>query len=101
LLIAIHFGLWKLFIKAGRPGWEALVPFYREYIITKITGRAAWPVILLLVPLLNIFVAISLYLDFVKSFGKRSFWEHFATIVLPFVVFPLWGTDRTTSYWGK
>jgi len=101
LLIAIHFGLWKLFIKAGRPGWEALVPFYREYVITKITGRAAWPVILLLVPLLNIFVAISLYLDFVKSFGKRSFWEHFATIVLPFVVFPLWGTDRTTSYWGK
>src|SRR5690606_3497875 len=101
LLILIHFGLWKLFVKAGRPGWEALIPFYREFIITKLTGRAAWPVLLLLVPILNIFIAIGFYLDFVKCFGKRSFWEHCGTILLPFVVFPFWGMDEATTYWGK
>jgi len=89
-----------MFVKAGRPGWEALIPFYREYIITKLTGRPAWWVALLLIPLLNIFMVITIYIDFVKSFGKRSFLEHAGTILLPFVVFPLWGTDTKTSYWG-
>lgn len=101
ILVLIHFGLWKMFIKAGRPGWEALIPFYREYIITKLTGRPSWWVILLIIPILNIFIGITLYIDFVKSFGKRSFLDHAGTILLPFVVFPLWGMDATTSYWGQ
>lgn len=100
ILVLIHFGLWKMFVKAGRPGWEALIPFYREYIITKLTGRPAWWIALLLIPIVNIFVAITFYIDFVKSFGKRSFWEHAGTVLLPFVVFPIWGTDTKTTYWG-
>ncbi len=101
LLILIHFGLWKMFEKAGRPGWEALIPFYREYIITKLTGRKAWLVILLLVPILNLFVFISFYLDFIKSLGKRSFLDSVGAVLLPFVVYPLWGTDHKTHYWGQ
>lgn len=101
LLILVHLGLWKMFVKAGRPGWESLIPFYREYIITKLTGRPAWLVALLLIPIVNVFVAITIYIDFVKSFGKRSFLEHAGTILLPFVVFPLWGTDTATTYWGR
>ncbi len=101
ILVLIHFGLWKMFIKAGRPGWEALIPFYREYIITKLTGRQSWWVILLIIPILNIFIGITLYIDFVKSFGKRGFLDHAGTVLLPFVVFPLWGMDTTTSYWGQ
>ncbi|WP_118193929.1 signal peptidase I [Albibacterium indicum] len=101
LLVLVHFGLWKMFVKAGRPGWESLIPFYREYIIAQLTGRPAWWLILLLIPIVNIFIAITIYVDFVKSFGKRSFLEHAGTILLPFVVFPLWGTDTKTTYWGK
>lgn len=100
ILVLIHFGLWKMFVKAGRPGWEALIPFYREYIITKLTGRPAWWIVLLLIPIVNIFIAITIYIDFVKSFGKRGFLEHAGTILLPFVVFPMWGTDTKTTYWG-
>src|SRR5690606_26528966 len=101
ILVLIHFGLWNMFVEAGRPGLEALIPFYREYIITKLTGRAAWWVIMLIVPILNIFIAITLYIDFVKSFGKRSFLDHAGTILVPFVVFPMWGTDKKSTYWGK
>lgn len=100
-LILIHFGLWKMFVKAGRAGWESLIPFYREYVITRLTGRKAWLIVLLIVPIVNIFVGITLYIDLVKCYGKRSFWEHFGTIVLPFIVFPLWGTDTVTTYWGR
>ncbi len=100
IIILIQFGLWKLFVKAGRPGWESLIPFYREYIICKIVGRPGWLVALLLIPVINLFVAISIYLDFVKCFGKRSFLEHAGAILLPFVVFPLWGADKNTTFWG-
>jgi len=24
------YGLWQLFVKAGRNGWEAIVPFYSQ-----------------------------------------------------------------------
>ena len=43
ILVLIHFGLWKLFVKAGRKGWESLIPVYKEFIIAKhITGRPGW-----------------------------------------------------------
>jgi signal peptidase I len=98
--IAAQAGLWKLFEKAGRPGWESVIPFYREYQITRLTGRPAWWVALLLVPIINLFVGIGLYIDFVKSFGKRSFLDQAGTIILPFVVFPLWGFDPKVAFWG-
>src|SRR5690554_8145275 len=101
ILILIHFGLWKLFEKADRPGWEALIPFYREYIITKLTSRKPWLVILLLIPILNLFVLVSLYIDFVKCFKKQTFFEAAGTVLVPFIVFPLWGTDHTSLYLGK
>ncbi|WP_257666189.1 signal peptidase I [Parapedobacter tibetensis] len=101
ILVLIHFGLWKLFVKAGRHGWESLIPIYREYVIAKITGRPGWWIALLLIPIVNIFIFFGLYLDLVKSFGKYRFWEHAATIFLPFVVLPFWGNDLKTAYLGK
>ncbi|HLW50557.1 MAG TPA: signal peptidase I [Sphingobacteriaceae bacterium] len=102
LLVLIHIGLWKLFVKAGRAGWESLIPLYREHIIShKVTGRPIWWLALLLIPIVNIFIFFGLYLDLVKSFGKRRFWEYSATILLPFVVLPLWGNDKQVQYLGQ
>ena len=101
ILVLIHFGLWKLFIKAGRSGWESLIPVYREYIIAKVTGRPGWWIALLLIPIVNIFIFFGLYIDLVKSFGKQRFWEHAATVILPFVVLPWWGNDPKTNYLGQ
>ncbi len=101
-LVFIHIGLWKLFIKAGRPAWESLVPLYREYIIAKeICGRPSWWVLLLLIPLVNIFIYFGIYLDLVKAFGKRRFWQYAATVLVPFVVLPLWGKDVKVIYLGR
>ncbi len=101
ILILIHFGLWKLFVKAGRKGWESLIPIYREYVITRITGHPGWWIALLLIPIVNIFIFYGLYLDLVKSFGKRRFWEYAATVLLPFVVLPWWGNDPKVVYLGQ
>ncbi|WP_257657236.1 signal peptidase I [Parapedobacter lycopersici] len=100
ILVLTHYGLWKLFVKAGFKGWESLIPIYREYLIAKISGRPGWWIALLLIPIVNIFVFFGLYIDLAKDFGKQRFWEHAATILLPFVVFPLWGNDAKTTYLG-
>src|SRR5690606_1255457 len=74
-VIGSLYGLWLLFRKAGKQGWEAVVPFYREYVMAKLTARPTWWVFLLLVPIVNIFIFFGLYFDLLKSFGKRRFWE--------------------------
>jgi ABC-2 type transport system permease protein len=48
--------LWRIFKKAGRPGWLVLIPIYRLYIVIKIVGRPGWWFILLCILNLNIFV---------------------------------------------
>ncbi len=101
-LIILHVaGLWKLFEKAGRPGWEALIPVYNFFIMIKLAGRPSWWIIWYFIPVINIIVGIGVVIDFVKCYGKFRFWEHAAAVVLSFVYFPLWGFDKTTKYLGQ
>lgn len=60
---------WKVFTKAGQPGWAALIPIYNTYIVTKIVGRPGWWVILTIIPYVNIVFTIILAHDLSKSFG--------------------------------
>jgi hypothetical protein len=60
---------WKLFTKAGRSGWEAIIPIYNTLIMLKIVGRPWWWLLLLLVPFLNIIIGIIVANDLSKSFG--------------------------------
>lgn len=61
---------WKIFTKAGQPGWASIIPIYNWYIICKIVGRPGWWVILLLIPFVNFIIGIILCIDLAKSFGK-------------------------------
>ncbi len=99
-IVGSIYGLCLLFGKAGRSGWEAIVPFYREYLMARLTARPRWWVLLLVLPIVNIFVFYALYLDLLKSFGKRRFWETSAAILLPFIFLPLWGHDPKVNYLG-
>jgi len=72
LLIAllVIVAMWKVFTKAGRPGWAAIIPIYNMYVWCKIVGRPGWWVILMLIPLVNIIIGIIVCIDMAKSFGK-------------------------------
>lgn len=63
---------WKIYQKAGQPGWAAIVPFYNLYVLFKITGIPMWWFLLFLIPLANIFVVIQIALKLAKSFGKSA-----------------------------
>jgi hypothetical protein len=72
LLIALLLivAMWKVFTKAGQPGWASIIPIYNIYIWCKIVGRPWWWILLMLIPFVNFIVAIILCIDLAKSFGK-------------------------------
>src|SRR5881409_1974885 len=74
LLIALLLivAMWKVFTKAGQPGWASIIPIYNLYIWCKIVGRPWWWILLMLIPLVNFVVAIILCIDLAKSFGKGA-----------------------------
>jgi ribosomal protein S27AE len=41
-LVVYIIGLWKLFKKAGKQGWEAIIPFYNSWVLVEISGLAWW-----------------------------------------------------------
>lgn len=74
LAIAVVFliGMWKVFEKAGQPGWACIVPFYNMYILLKIAGRPGWWLILMLIPLVNIAIFLLVAIDIAKAFGQGA-----------------------------
>ena len=64
--------MWKVFTKAGQPGWASIIPIYNLYIWCKIVGRPAWWIILMLIPFVNFIICIILCIDLAKSFGKGA-----------------------------
>jgi hypothetical protein len=72
LLVALLLivAMWKVFTKAGQPGWASIIPIYNLYIWCKIVGRPWWWILLMLIPFVNFIICIILCIDLAKSFGK-------------------------------
>lgn len=85
LLIA---SMWRIFTKAGRPGWAAIVPFYNVYVMLDVVGRPGWWLLLYFVPVVNFVVSIIVLADLAKVFGKGIEYV-LGLIILPFVFYPM------------
>jgi len=72
LAVVLIIGLWKVYVKAGQPGWAVLIPFYNVYILLKIAGRPGWWLVLCLIPLVNIVIALMVAIDVAKAFGQSA-----------------------------
>jgi hypothetical protein len=72
VVILMIASIWKVFEKAGQPGWAALVPVYNVIILLKMTGKPAWWLALFLVPFANFVVMILIVVALAKSFGKGT-----------------------------
>ncbi len=63
---------WKIFKKAGQPGWAILIPFYNIYVMLKIAGKPGWWLVLLLIPLVNFIIMILMVVGLAQNFGKGT-----------------------------
>lgn len=85
----IHFlGTWKLYESAGRKSWEAAIPVYNAIVLMKIIGRPTWWTFLLFIPIINLIMFPVIWVETVRSFGKKTTLDSFLAIVtLGFYVF--------------
>jgi hypothetical protein len=88
VLVLVLVSLWKIFEKAGKPGWAGIVPIYNLIVWMEIVGRPLWWVVLMFVPCVSIVVGIILCIDLAKSFGKDLAYG-IGLALLPFVFFPM------------
>ncbi len=79
---------WKVFSKAGQPGWAAFIPIYNAVVLLQIVGRPAWWVFLLCIPFVNAIVGIIVILDLTKSYGKDNAFAA-GLILLPPIFLPI------------
>jgi len=95
IMVAVVAGIWKVFVKAGQPGWAAIVPFYNIYVITQIAGRPAWWIVLFFIPIVSLIAAVILMIDVAKAFGKGTGFG-IGLALLGIVFFPILGFGDAT-----
>lgn len=88
ILLVIIISLWKIFEKAGKPGWAAIIPIYNIIVLLEIVGKPIWWIFLLFIPLVNFFIGIYVMHLFSKAFGKDVVMT-ILLIFLPFIGFPM------------
>lgn len=90
LIVLMIVGLWKVFTKAGKPGWAAIIPIYNQVVLLEIIGRPIWWIILMFIPCVNILVSIVVLVDLAKSFGRSTGFA-IGMVLLPFIFIPILG----------
>lgn len=80
--------MWRVFEKAGQPGWAAIIPFYNIYILLKVAGQPGWWLILYFIPLVNIVIEIIVQVGVATKFGKGGGFA-VGLIFLPFIFYPI------------
>ncbi|MFC1222365.1 DUF5684 domain-containing protein [Pedobacter sp. BG31] len=90
IIVVMIVGMWKVFEKAGKPGWAAIIPIYNLIILLEIVGKPMIWILWLIIPCVNVVFAIWLYNLVSKSFGKS---EGFTVgmVIFPYIFWPILG----------
>lgn len=90
--------MWRIYEKAGKPGWASLIPFYNFYVLLEIVGKPGWWLIWLFIPFANLVVSIWVTNLLSKSYGKNEGFT-LGLIFLSFIFYPILGFGND-SYQG-
>jgi len=80
--------MWKVFVKAGQPGWGCLIPIYNTYLMTQIGGLEIIWFIFTFIPILNIVAAFKISFAIAENFGKSTGFG-LGLVFLGFIFFPI------------
>lgn len=88
VIVFMIVAVWRVFEKAGQPGWAVIIPIYNIYVLLKIAGQPGWWLILYFIPLVNIVVEIIVQVGVAEKFGKGGGFA-VGLIFLPFIFYPI------------
>ena len=111
ICIVYVIGLWFIFKKAGKQGWEAIIPFYNTWVLVEIAGLNWWwfliilfgPSVLSLIGLGPLTALASLFLMFIVNYNlaKKMHQELgmvFLMTLFPVVLYPILGFSKKYKY---
>jgi len=88
-VVLVVASMWKVFEKAGQPGWAAIVPFYNMYVLTcKIAEKDALWFVLCFIPFVNIIIILVIYIEVANKFGQGALFG-IGLFLLGFIFFPI------------
>lgn len=90
LVLIMFISIWKIFTKAGKPGWASIIPIYNTVVILEIAKKPVWWVILMFIPFVNILIWFIVLNEVSKAFGKGVGFT-LGLIFLPFIFYPILG----------
>ncbi len=88
IAILIIVSTWKVYQKAGQPGWASIVPIYNFIVLLEVVGQPIWWILLFFIPFINIIFIFIVYHELSKSFGQNIGFT-LGLIFLPFIFFPM------------
>lgn len=96
--VASAAGLWRIFEKAGYPGWMAIIPFYNFYIWLKVIHKPMWWYIFIIFPYINVFTLLLMVVETLKCFRKDGLGEQALGVLFPFAFLPYLGFAPHEKY---
>ncbi len=100
ICILVVASFWKIFAKAGKPGWAAIIPIYNLVVYLQVVKRPIWWIVLMFIPLVNIVAWIVLTNDLAKVFGKGLGWT-LGLLFVSFVFYPILGFGSDPYLGGR
>ncbi len=96
LVVIMIASMWKIFTKAGEPGWAAIVPIYNTIVLVRIVKKPVWWAVIILIggiipivgPIAALIFNILVMVELAKVFGKSGGFAA-GLILLGFVFFPI------------
>lgn len=94
--IVIVIALWRVFTKAGYPGWLAIIPIVNVFVLVKVAGFSAWFGLLYIVPIVGFIFHLIVSLRVGKAFGHGAVFSVFLIWIFYIVGFFIlgYGSDQ-------
>lgn len=100
VIVVLLASQWKIFSKAGKPGWACLIPIYSTIVLLEIIKKPVWWIFMFLIPLVNLYFLIVAMNELSKSFGKSTGFT-VGLLLLPFIFYPILGFGSAEYQWNK
>ncbi len=88
IFVLIIVSMWRIYQKAGQPGWASIVPIYNYIVLLEMIGKPTWWILLLFIPFINVIFIIIIFHNLSKSFGQDIGFT-LGLIFLPFIFYPI------------
>jgi len=99
ITILVIASMWKVYTKAGQPGWAAIIPIYNIVVLLQIVRKPLWWIVMFFIPLVNLIFLILVYVELAKAFGKGGGFA-VGLLFLSIIFFPILGFGSSQYVFG-